>query len=152
MATIEAGGGHGRRRVDQEIPLVPFVDLLLCCLMFLLVTAVWARLGSMEASTPGGSDAPSTSERRELIVTITNDEVRVASTLGDEATVRVSDTGLDVVGMSSALARHRIEDGGPVPVRLLPDDDVDAALLVSTMDALRGAGFVELGFPSAVGS
>ena len=150
MATIETGGG-GRRRVDQEIPLVPFVDLLLCCLMFLLVTAVWARLGSMPTSTPGGSDAPSTGERRELVVTIANDSVRVASTLGDETTVGVGEAGLDVVAMSNALARHRVEDGGPVPVKLLPDDDVEIALLVATLDALRGAGFVELGFPSAAG-
>ena len=54
MATIETGGAHGRKKVDHEIPLVPFVDLLLCCLMFLLVTAVWAQLGSLGASTPGG--------------------------------------------------------------------------------------------------
>ena len=46
------GGGGGKKSVDSEIPLVPFIDLLLCCVMFLLVTAVWNKLASMEAAAP----------------------------------------------------------------------------------------------------
>ncbi len=151
MATIETGGAHGRKKVDHEIPLVPFVDLLLCCLMFLLVTAVWAQLGSLGASTPGGQDGPSAAERRELVLTLSNDGLVVASTLGDEAQVSVDANVLDVDALTQALARHRVEDGGAVPVRLLPDDDVDAALVVATMDTLRGAGFADIGFPGAGG-
>ena len=32
MASIATGNGHGgKKTVDHEIPLVPFIDLLLCC-------------------------------------------------------------------------------------------------------------------------
>ena len=42
MAAIDSGGGEsGKKAVNQEIPLIPFIDLLLCCVMFLLATAVW---------------------------------------------------------------------------------------------------------------
>ena len=44
------GGGSKRSAVDHEIPLVPFIDLLLCCVMFLLATAVWTHLSSLEAN------------------------------------------------------------------------------------------------------
>ena len=48
MGGISVGGGHGgKKSVDSEIPLVPFIDLLLCCVMFLLVTAVWNRLARL---------------------------------------------------------------------------------------------------------
>ena len=60
MATIQVGaGGHGKRAVDHEIPLIPFIDLLLCCVMFLLVTAVWNRLAQMSSplETPGDPSA-----------------------------------------------------------------------------------------------
>lgn len=151
MATIDSGSTHGRKKVDHEIPLVPFVDLLLCCLMFLLVTAVWAQLGSLGASTPGGQDGPSATERPALVLTLSNDGLVVASTLGDEALVAVGENGLDVDGLTRTLARHRVEEGGAVLVRLMPDDDVDTELLVATMDTLRGAGFGDIGFPGAGG-
>ena len=66
MATIDSGGQGGRKSVDQEIPLVPFIDLLLCCVMFLLVTAVWAQLGEMPTTLPGGADGPPASEQPAL--------------------------------------------------------------------------------------
>ena len=149
MATIDSGSTRGRKQVDHEIPLVPFVDLLLCCLMFLLVTAVWAQLGSLGASAPGGQDGPSAIERPALVLTLSNEGLVVASTLGDEAWVAVGENGLDIDGLTRTLARHRVEDGGAVPVRLMPDDDVDTELLVATMDTLRGAGFGDIGFPGA---
>ena len=50
MASISTGGGdgHGKKSVDAEIPLIPFIDLLLCCVMFLLVTAVWNKLDALK--------------------------------------------------------------------------------------------------------
>ena len=49
MGGISVGEGHGgKKSVDSEIPLVPFIDLLLCCVMFLLVTAVWNRLARID--------------------------------------------------------------------------------------------------------
>ena len=52
MASISTGGnGHGGKKdVDAEIPLIPFIDLLLCCVMFLLVTAVWNKLARINAN------------------------------------------------------------------------------------------------------
>jgi len=56
MAGIAVGGGgHGRRSVNQELPLVPFIDFLLCLVMFLLVTAVWSQMARLnaDAQVPG---------------------------------------------------------------------------------------------------
>jgi len=56
MAGIDVGGGgHGRRSVNQELPLVPFIDFLLCLVMFLLVTAVWSQMSRLnaDAQVPG---------------------------------------------------------------------------------------------------
>src|SRR5687767_2095661 len=55
MAGIDVGGGHGRRSVNQELPLIPFIDFLLCLVMFLLVTAVWSQMARInaDARVPG---------------------------------------------------------------------------------------------------
>lgn len=56
MAGIDTGGGHGgKRAVNQEIPLIPFIDFLLCIVTFLLITAVWSQMARInaDARVPG---------------------------------------------------------------------------------------------------
>lgn len=56
MAGIDLGGGHGgKRSVNMEIPLIPFIDFLLCLVAFLLVTAVWTQMARInaDAKVPG---------------------------------------------------------------------------------------------------
>ncbi|HEY5957817.1 MAG TPA: biopolymer transporter ExbD, partial [Polyangiaceae bacterium] len=60
MAGINVGGGsEGRRALNRELPLVPFIDFLLCLVAFLLVTAVWSQMARLnaDARVPGPSDA-----------------------------------------------------------------------------------------------
>ena len=59
MAGIDTGGGHGKgRSVNQEIPLIPFIDFLLCLVSFLLITAVWTQMSRInaDARVPGPPD------------------------------------------------------------------------------------------------
>jgi len=76
MGGIDTGGGHGgKKSVDQEIPLVPFIDLLFCCIMFLLATAVWNQLARLSANqrTPGQAatqDSPPPEERVKVILQV----------------------------------------------------------------------------------
>ena len=56
---VEAGGGPaGRRPVNHDLPLIPFIDFLLCLVAFLLVTAVWSQMSrlSAHAQVPGNQD------------------------------------------------------------------------------------------------
>src|SRR6185503_6901909 len=54
MAGIDVGG-HGKRSLNHEIPLIPFIDFLLCLVAFLLVTAVWSQMARInaDARVPG---------------------------------------------------------------------------------------------------
>src|SRR3954447_19386438 len=89
MASISAGGGHGgKKSVDSEIPLIPFIDLLLCCVMFLLVTAVWNRLARLDAnqqvpSTQAPQDAPPPEESISLYLQVTQTAYVIASSAGE---------------------------------------------------------------------
>ncbi len=56
MAGIDTGGGHGgKKSVNHEIPLIPFIDFLLCLVSFLLITAVWSQMARInaDARVPG---------------------------------------------------------------------------------------------------
>lgn len=65
MASIDTGSGNGgARAVNFELPLIPFIDFLLCLVSFLLITAVWSRMARIDADArvPGAHDGPIVTE------------------------------------------------------------------------------------------
>jgi biopolymer transport protein ExbD len=67
---------RSRRSVDRAINMVPFIDLLLVTISFLLVTAVWTELARVEAQTRAPGNAPKDprfTEERALHVDVTRD-------------------------------------------------------------------------------
>src|SRR4051794_9502595 len=48
----------GRRSFDTEINLVPFIDLLSCCIAFLMIVAAWVQIARIDvAPSPNGPAA-----------------------------------------------------------------------------------------------
>jgi biopolymer transport protein ExbD len=60
MAGVNVGGGGGKRSVNQEINMIPFIDLLLVTIAFLLITAVWVTHSRINANAqlPGPGHGP----------------------------------------------------------------------------------------------
>lgn len=154
MAGISSGGGHGgKKSLDSEIPLVPFIDLLLCCVMFLLVTAVWNQLSRINANqqTPGQAQTALPPEQK----------VRTY--------VKVKESGYNIVatglGVLKEIATNGERDGKPVydrealmeflkerktqdPTRkdiiIVPDDGTSYVSTIDAMDTAIGAGFKDV--------
>jgi biopolymer transport protein ExbD len=61
MAGVDVGasGGH-KRATNSDINMIPFIDLLMCTIAFLLITAVWVTNSRIQADAqaPGQSEAP----------------------------------------------------------------------------------------------
>jgi hypothetical protein len=71
MATISVGESkHGKRAVDHDLPLVPFIDFMVCLIAFLMVTAVWTQMSRINATgkVPGLELGPTPAPRKELHV------------------------------------------------------------------------------------
>jgi biopolymer transport protein ExbD len=47
--SVDTGKG-GRRAVDSEVNMIPFIDLLIVSISFLLITAVWSHMGRINAN------------------------------------------------------------------------------------------------------
>ncbi|MCY4512212.1 MAG: biopolymer transporter ExbD [Bdellovibrionales bacterium] len=47
MASVEEFGSSGRKQV-VELNLVPFIDLMSVCIIFLLITAVWTQVSMVQ--------------------------------------------------------------------------------------------------------
>ena len=53
-APQEHTGKGGKKALDAELNLVPFIDLLSCCIAFLLITAVWTQISGLNVASSGG--------------------------------------------------------------------------------------------------
>jgi biopolymer transport protein ExbD len=71
MAGISVGGGRsGRRTLDHTLPLVPFIDFMVCLIAFLMLTAAWTQLSRIAATgqAPGGELGLAPEPEKELHV------------------------------------------------------------------------------------
>lgn len=147
MANLSAqGGSHGKKSVDQEIPLVPFIDLLFCCVMFLLATAVWNQLGQIEAQS---SEAGRGTERvifepeprLALVLRISSQGFTLASSDGSSAEVGKREGAYDLAGLGTGLAAWRALDRDRRDIVVEPEDGVAYADIVRALDVVVAARF-----------
>src|SRR3984893_16050976 len=67
----EHTGKGGKKALDAELNLVPFIDLLSCCISFLLITAVWTQLARMDVTQKGAGAAGASSDEQKQEVQLT---------------------------------------------------------------------------------
>ena len=62
---VQSGAPSGRRPVDGEINMIPMIDLLVSCISFLLITAVWSQMARVHtnAEQPGAPNTDPTTTR-----------------------------------------------------------------------------------------
>ncbi len=54
-AAPHEGSAKGKKKaLDAELNLVPFIDLLSCCISFLLISAVWTQIAGLQVASSGG--------------------------------------------------------------------------------------------------
>jgi biopolymer transport protein ExbD len=141
MASIQVqGSGGGKKAVDSEIPLVPFIDLLLCCIMFLLVTAVWNQLARIDVSqrqgpAPTVTDPPP--ETPELSVEVREAGYVLGGPAGERVEIPRAGERYDLVALRARLADYRRLAPNLHEARLISDDDIDYSDVIATLHPRR---------------
>jgi biopolymer transport protein ExbD len=145
MAQIAVGGGDGgKKSVDAEIPLIPFIDLLLCCVMFLLVSAVWNQLAAIEANQqiPGDTaDSVAVDDIEMVILQVTPDGYVLGSTLGESTSIPKNGDRYDDESLNRALQRRQQLARNQHDLIVAPEDGVRFEDMITAMDLANGAGF-----------
>jgi biopolymer transport protein ExbD len=143
------GGGHGgKKNLDSEIPLVPFIDLLLCCVMFLLVTAVWNRLARLDANqqVPGQAaqqDQPQ-EETIRLYLQVTQAGFTIASTAGERIEIPKAGEEYDLETLRTRLVERRQAEPNRHDLIVAPEDGVMYEDVIAAMDLAVGQGFEDV--------
>jgi biopolymer transport protein ExbD len=146
MASIDVDSGRsGKKALDSSIPLIPFIDLLLCCVMFLLVTAVWNQLASFDAEqdVPGERSVDKRpAEALRLVLQVHTHGYVLSSTAGDRVEIPKVGDAYDLASLRDRLAAYRSSEPNRRELTLSPDDGVAYDELVQAMDAAAAQGFL----------
>ncbi|HMU41340.1 MAG TPA: biopolymer transporter ExbD [Pseudomonadota bacterium] len=144
-AAVVSSGKGGRKSLDAAINLVPFIDLLSCCISFLLITAVWVNLGQIEVKTPQRQSGDP-SERNidtdvKITLTLSPSAVVIQRSTGEQTELPRIEGHIDERGLNQQLALLRTALPKQYDMTVLTHDSVNYLDLVRTMDLARGAQF-----------
>ena len=125
------------RPEEPEINLIPFIDVLLVVLIFLMLSTTYSKFTELQVNLPSADADKPRDNPREVIVAISADGRYVVN-------------GQPVDGRSVELLTAELgkASGGPGDVPVIVSADATAAYqsVVNVMDAARRAGLPRLTF------
>jgi biopolymer transport protein TolR len=135
--SVESGGGSGKKSVDAQINMVPMIDLLVCCIAFLLMTAVWTQIGAVQAQQPRGAPSPDTPQDQpqdQLKIQISPTGMRIGVNATDMRDVNNGPTQFDE--LKRLLDERKRANQQNREVWLQPDGAVPYMTIIHVMDTV----------------
>lgn len=126
-----------RRTEEPEINLIPFIDVLLVILIFLMLTTTYSKFTEMELTLPSADTEQLRDRPKEVIVSIAAD--------GRYAVGKDALQDRSVEGIASALTRHA-PAGKDSIVIISADANAPHQSVISAMEAARRAGLSQITF------
>lgn len=148
MGGVSLPGGGGKRALDFEINLVPFIDLLSCCISFLLITAAWSQLARIETNQkadPPGSTRQDNSKRNRVDIQIDAAGFKLMVP-GDDVPVNIPRKGTDYdwKGLETRLMAVRAKFPAVTNVVVAGMDRVPYKEMVHAMDVCVKLGLKDM--------
>lgn len=143
-----------KKEMNADLNLTPFIDLLSTCVCFLLITAVWIEIGTIEIKQSHGSDAKeSTSKSFDLdIVYGKNSSVFVSlknsGRIKKKFQFQQQDLQANLVSFSQTLSseiQHYLSGASISSATITPRSSISYSDLIATMDVLRDNNIVNIG-------
>jgi biopolymer transport protein ExbD len=136
----------GKHREDPEINLIPFIDVLLVILIFLMITTTYSKFTALQVTLPT-ADAEKAIDRPSEINVVIDAQGRYAINNVQVAYRDVSGLAVDLQNAVTALGASRKE-----PVVIINADAMAAhQSVINVMEAARLAGLSQLTFSAQAG-
>ena len=157
-AMPEGGGGKRKRRpLDAIINVVPAIDLLSCCISFLLFTAVWTQISRLQAQQFGTPTEQAAEQQKSLVVTLVVGGNGYLLSTSAGASVSIPPLGrggdglpvYDLKALGDRLKQLKADYPDQAAVTVAAEDAVLYQDLVRTIDACVGAGLPTVSVMSA---
>jgi biopolymer transport protein ExbD len=122
---------------EPEINLIPFIDVLLVVLIFLMMTTTYGRLTQLDLRLPEADTAPQQEKPREIRVTISGDGQYLVQTS------RVNGQSIAAIGQAMAAAAKDVHN--PLVV-INADARASHQSVMLVLEAAQNAGLQQITF------
>lgn len=127
-----------RTKEEPEINLIPFIDILMVILIFLMLTTTYSRFNELQLQLPVADAQPLQERPREIIVAVTAD--------GRYAVNRQTLPGAGVAALAPALADAAQSAGTGAMLIISADATAPHQAVISVMEAARHVGLERITF------
>jgi biopolymer transport protein ExbD len=124
-------------RDEPEINLIPFIDILLVVLIFLMLTTTYSKFTQLQVNLPVADAQAQRSTPKEIIVSISSD--------GRYAINQELLDGASVESLTRALLQAA-QDTREIVIIISADAAATHQSVINVMDAARRAGLVQITF------
>jgi len=128
---------HRSQSPEPEINLIPFIDVLLVVLIFLMLSTTYSKFTEMQLNLPVADMAPQQERPREVIVAISSE--------GQYSVARTPLQGRDVQSLSQALSQATHNMDNPMVI-ISADAQASHQSVMLVMEAARRTGLNQLTF------
>jgi biopolymer transport protein ExbD len=128
---------HHQRPEDPEINLIPFIDVLLVILIFLMLSTTYSRFTELQVALPTADAEKLPQRANEIVVGVSGD-----------GRYSVSGQPIDGRSVERLTAALQTAAGGRADAMVIVSADALAAhqSVINVLDAARRAGLVKLTF------
>jgi biopolymer transport protein ExbD len=144
--SVDTGGKGGKKSVNADLNLVPYIDLLTCMVAFLLITAVWSQLARLQVQQKGqgqaGEDTPPEKVFK-LVVVVNADGFNLVADQDQQPIPKKGDQ-YDLEKLASELKKIKDTHADKNDIQVASEDTIKFEVLVRTMDVALGARFPDI--------
>jgi len=143
-AAPEPTSKGGKKALDAHINLVPYIDMLMTIMTFLMMTAVWTQIAMLEVqNASGGAEAqpeePDPNKPKPILILVTDRAVKIQEEQNpDTREFPQLGEGYDWKGVFTEL--KRLKDARPerTEVKIQSEDGVKYVDIVKLIDICTG--------------
>jgi biopolymer transport protein TolR len=138
---------NGKRSIQAELNLVPFIDFLSVLISFLLVSAVWTQLSRINVATahdPGVDSTPVIVPKLALVVTIQASGFLIENGPLDKMQIAKNGDQLNVGALLEKLQSLKSQDTDRSQIKVLAASTISYEQVMRVVDLCIKAGFPEV--------
>jgi len=143
--SVQAGKG-GKKSLNVDLNLVPYIDLLTCMVAFLLITAVWTQLSRLQAQQRGqgqaGEETPP--ELQTKIVVVVGQEGFSLVVGQDQTPIPKKGSDYDFEKLAAELKKAKDTHPDKNDIQVASEDQIVFDTLIRTMDTALSARFPDI--------
>ena len=142
-------GKGGKKALDAELNLIPFIDLLIVNICFLLITAVWTQMSRIKVSQKGKGSAAerpddTPPEMRIKVTVLVGDEGYVITAGGERLVVPKAGQVYDTEKLGKQLREIKTRLPNKEDITVAAEDGIQYKHLIRAMDVALAQHFTQI--------